>query len=241
MKQRKVLVFEKDPVYQQVLSDWLTSEGIHSVCTSNAGCAISALLEQRFDFAILSEDHQDGEIAVLKHLRCRLHSSIPVLFILTSNSQDAIVNALQAGADDFLKQPFLKRDFLDRVSRMISSQAEDHSLRNCYPYQFDLIRQDISLFGRSLLLSPDEYSLSSYLFFFRNRIVFSAELARELWGEYSPVICSSADQQVMRLRKRLRFTEVSTWDLQVLPGIGYRLIGESDNKAASQFEVAVAG
>lgn len=226
----KVLLLEQGQGQAQIFTEWLQSVNIECSSHSTADSAVLALKDQSFDAVIMGCDPEDGGYAVLNRLRYDLHSPSPVLYIPTTKSHKKITDTLHAGANDFLVKPFNQQTFLNCLSTLIENYSTRQTLLNCYPYEFDELHQDVLLYGKSLSLSPTEYLLSAYLFYFRNRIVLSSDLARELWNDTTPAGALAVDLQAMRLKRRLRFKEIDSWKLQTLNGIGYRLNSVSNIK-----------
>lgn len=216
---------ESDLIQSQVVSHWINTSGMVCSAYNSVSTAISGLNTQAADIILLSDSLDDhSSLKLLAHLRCRLHSHVPVVMVYSLFSAEKISTALHAGADDFLMRPLRKSNLTSYLYDLAKHCVQQQTLLNCYPYKFDTINKDVHLDGVPLRLSECEYALAAYIFFFRNRFVFAEELAREVWSDNSTERVRDVEIQMARLKKRLKLKSTySLWKLQSLQGIGYRL------------------
>jgi len=165
--------------------------------TAAAGLAAIAAAE-RPDGVILDLGLPDMDgIAVLR--RIRQWSQIPVLVLTVRKSEEDIIGALDAGADDYLTKPFGDVE-MDRSARVVRRA------------------------GAEVKLTGKEYGLLLLLAQNRGRIITHREILRSLWGPQAEENTHYLRVQMTHLRKKLEAEPHKPRYLVTAEGIGYRLL-----------------
>lgn len=109
-------ILEDDEVLAHHLASVLQSAGHTSAVFNSARTFLPALNRNTFDLLVFDWrlPDQDG-VKVLKHVRASLHGETPVIFLTAVHDEQAIVTALEAGADDYCVKPLRPSEFLARV------------------------------------------------------------------------------------------------------------------------------
>lgn len=198
----------------------------HSVHVFTRGrVMLSKLGHESYDLLVIDWEIPDiSGIEVLKTARAQLASRTPVLFITHRDSEYDIVQALEAGADDFLVKPAREREFLARVQalgRRAGGAATQEIL--VPPYRIDLTHSVVFRDQAPVELTRREYDVA--LFFFRNlgKVVSRAHILESVWGRGGDVSTRTVDTHVSRLRSVLGLSSASGVRLTPVYGYGYRL------------------
>jgi two-component system KDP operon response regulator KdpE len=162
--------------------------------------------------------------------RLRETSQTPVIVLSAVGDERRKVEALDAGADDYLTKPFGSDELLARIRvalRRGSSDRAQASLVSLDGLEIDLERRRVSVAGAEVHLTPTEYSLLKYLAVNAGKVLTHPMLLRAVWGaEYT------TDVQLLRtyinqLRSKLehdpsapRFSAPRF--IRTDPGVGYR-------------------
>jgi two-component system, OmpR family, response regulator RegX3 len=198
----------------------------HTVHVYTRGRALlGKLAHESYDLIIIDWEVPDiSGIDVLRTARGQLLTNTPVLFLTHRDAEQDIVQALQAGADDFLVKPPREAEFLARVLALGRRMRPDTGAKiDVPPYRIDLEHSVLSRDGVPIELTRREFEVA--LFFFRNlgKVVSRAHILESVWGRGGDVTTRTVDTHVSRLRSALGLSAASGVRLTPIYGYGYRL------------------
>jgi two-component system response regulator PhoP len=168
----------------------------------------------------------DG-LAVLQRLRAR-HDPTPVLILTAKEGKAAIVELLNAGADDYLAKPFDLGELIARAKALIRrGKGAAHPTLNALGLEVNTLEQTVRRNGIAVDLSPTEYRILEYLIHHPRRIFSKRELLEHLydynWEHHSNVI----EAHVSNLRRKLEAALPGADPvIETMRGRGYRLSPE---------------
>jgi two-component system KDP operon response regulator KdpE len=226
MSGARVLIVDDEVELRRALKRTLSG---HGYATREAEDGTGALHEfQAFkpDVVLLDlvlPDYDGVEIC----RRLRETSRTPVIVLSAVGDERRKVEALDAGADDYLTKPFGSDELLARIRvalRHGSSERAQASRIEIDGLAIDIERRRVTLGGTELHLTPTEYSLLKFLAVNAGRVLTHPMLLRAVWGaEYA------GDVQLLRtyinqLRAKLEDDASSPRFIRTEPGVGYRLV-----------------
>lgn len=223
----RIAMLEDDVDVGAAMRQWLEAGG-HTVHHFTSGKAIvREAARESFDLFLLDWHVPDlsGE-EVLKWLREKQQSTVPVLFATSRDSEQDIVAALAAGADDYMIKPVRRLELLARVEallrRMRPKQPEAESIELA-PYHIDLANRVVKLDGQPLEMTDKEYDLTLFLFRNLGRLLSRGHISESVWGRSADVQSRTVDTHVSRVRKKLDFGPERGLRLTPVYNFGYRL------------------
>ncbi|MBI1198294.1 MAG: response regulator [Phenylobacterium sp.] len=215
-----ILVVEDDPSLRGALAATLKAAGYRPVPASTAAEGLRWFAHYRPDLVLLDLGLPDRDgLAVLREIRGR--GETPVVVLSARDAESMKVEALDAGADDYVQKPFGVDELLARLRAGLRHGVQ---ARGSAPVVrtgdlvIDMGRRMVTRAGEVVKLSPKEYDLLCELALNLGRVTSHADLLRAVWGS------ERADIQYLRvyigqLRQRLGAERlVST------PGVGYSLV-----------------
>ena len=219
----RILVAEDERDLNEILCKKLRSE---DYCVD--GCfdgeeALDYLASVDYDAVILDimMPKRSG-LEVVEQLR-RQGNQTPVLFLTARDSIDDRVTGLDAGADDYMTNPFEAEELLARL-RALTRRRGDVLLDEVSfaDVSLDLSTHDLSCGERKVHLSGKEFEVMSILMSSSARVVSKQDLLTRVWGADAEASENSVEAYVSFLRKKLQHVG-SKVQITTLRMLGYRL------------------
>jgi len=221
----KILVVDDDPQIRRVMRVTLTGQG-YEVDDANGGeAALKKLRESRFDLVLLDMNMPGlGGLDTCRAIRS--HSDIGIIMLTVRDSEPDKVEALDAGADDYITKPYNASELLARIRaalRRTPSMQEPTGRMTLGSADIDFDARQVVARGRTIRLTPKEFELLRYLVAHANKTVTHRELLQAVWG---PDYGDQVDYLrvfVNQLRKKIEPKPSSPVFLLTEPWVGYRL------------------
>ncbi|WP_298235723.1 response regulator transcription factor [uncultured Azohydromonas sp.] len=217
-------IAEDDPDQQDLLRLWLESAQ-HSVAAyGTVAQYIEALKRERFDMLLIDWMLPDGTGAdLLQWARGNLGWETPILVLTARDDEETVVEALQAGADDYVVKPPKPAELLARVAALGRRvRANALPVLRLGAFEIDIQRQRLSIDGHPVVLTQKEFDLSAYLFQNPGKLLSRDHLLNKIWGLNAEVDTRTVDTHISRLRKKLGLDGSKGWKLVPVYGVGYR-------------------
>lgn len=180
----QILLIEDEPKTLQSLHQGLDEQG-WSVSTATDGIeGLNLALRNEYD-VVVSDITMPGltGIEICRKLR-EAGLVMPILLLTALGQTDDKVAGLEAGADDYLTKPFEFKELLARIkalSRRNASAAKPENMLRFMDLEQDLDAKTVRRSGKSIMLTPREFSLLE--FFLRNpgKVLSKIEIAEKVW------------------------------------------------------------
>ncbi len=156
-------------------------------------------------------------------------STCPIVVLSARSMEADKVQALDAGADDFLVKPFGVMELLARVRAQLrrlgqQGQAGD-SCRQFGEICLDLARHMVERHGEPLHLTPIEYRLLAFLVSQPDRVITYRQLLKGVWGQVHSEDVHYVRVHMANLRKKIERNPAQPRHLLTEVGVGYRFVG----------------
>jgi DNA-binding response OmpR family regulator len=223
-------LLEDDPAHAAHVIDSLSSTDMEVRHFARAGAFFDALAEAAPNLIVLDWMLPDLDgYQVLRRVRERFGLRVPVVMLTSIDSEELVVGALEAGADDFLTKPVPRSILRARLQAIMrcaaqSPSAYQGSLR-FGSFRLDYAGQsviDVDAPAERFTLTPREFDLVWLLMNNPDRFMARAELLAAVWGKASDVAAHTLAQHVHSIRKKLRLARRNI-RLVAVYGSGYRL------------------
>jgi len=188
---------------------------------------LSHLRRETFDLLIL--DWQVADLNGLSLLRwTRKHMDAPpaAIMLTSRDGENDIVQALNAGADDYVSKPFRPNELKARVAAVLRRHTQKRATSELLSVN-DLVLDDAGLTvtrgGKPIVMTEREYRLAHCLLSNLGRPLSRDYLYERFWPHEEISSSRPLDTHIYRLRNKLGLTADRGWQLLTIYGYGYRL------------------
>ena len=222
-----VLVVEDEPEIRRFLRSALAAEGYRIVESANARRGTIDAGTHKPDLAIvdLGLPDRDGR-EVIRAIRS--WSSMPILVLSARAQEHSKIQALDAGADDYVTKPFGVGELLARVRAALRHAARSPSgqVLRLGEATIDLEKRRAVRGGSEVHLTPIEFRLLGCLAKHLGMVVTHRQLLREVWGPSHVEHTHYLRIYLKQLRDKLEADPVRPKYLITETGVGYRLLAD---------------
>jgi len=219
----QILAVEDEAAMADLLRSALSEEGHLVTIATDGQQAVALARTGRFDLLVLDLmlPGMDG-FEVARQLR-RARIQTPILVLTARDRSHDIVAALDAGADDYLTKPFSLDVFLARV-RAVSRRGEipQAVCLESAGLSLNTATRAVSRAGRSILLTPREYSLLELLMRHKGRVLSRSVIVESIWGFDTEIEENTLDAFIRLLRNKIEVAGAPRL-IRTVRGIGYSL------------------
>ncbi|WP_433671977.1 response regulator [Nocardia sp. CA-136227] len=221
----KVLVVDDEPQILRALRINLSVRGYEVTTASTGAAALRAAAEKHPEVIILDLGLPDMDgIEVLGGLRGWTTTPVIVLSARTDSSDK--VEALDAGADDYVTKPFGMDELLARLRAAVRRSAviadTPEPVIETASFTVDLAAKKVTRHGRDVHLTPTEWGVLEMLVRHQGKLVGRRELLREVWGPSYATETHYLRVYLAQLRRKLEDDPSQPKHLLTEAGMGYR-------------------
>ncbi|MBT3162885.1 response regulator [Streptomyces sp. Vc74B-19] len=221
----RVLVVDDDPAIVRALVINLKARSYEVDSAEDGAGALRAAAARHPDVVVLDLGLPDMDgVEVIRRLR--EWTRVPVLVLSARHASAEKVQALDAGADDYVTKPFGMDELLARL-RAAVRRAEPVGdggdlVVETEAFTVDLAAKKVHRDGRDVRLTPTEWHLLEVLVRGGGRLVAQKQLLREVWGPSYGTETNYLRVYMAQLRRKLEADPSRPRHLITEPGMGYR-------------------
>lgn len=230
MNNYMILVVEDDPSVKSLITTTLQMHEYRYITASGGNAAIMQTTSHRPDIILLDLGLPDMDgVDVIK--KVRTWSNVPIIVISARSEDTDKIDALDAGADDYLTKPFSVEELLARLRvtqrRLAIMQNENKTDESVFTN--GLLRIDYAagcayMNGDELHLTPIEYKLLCLLAHNIGKVLTHTYITQKIWGNSTESDIASLRVFMATLRKKLESNPNSPQYIQTHIGVGYRMM-----------------
>jgi two-component system, OmpR family, KDP operon response regulator KdpE len=223
---KRVLVVDDEQQITMVMRSGLTKHGFDVRVAAEGESALELFQLWTPDLVItdLSMPNMNG-LEVCRRLRAI--SAVPIIVLSVKGDEAVKIEALDAGADDYVTKPFAMGEFMARVRAALRRSPVSEQPENVIEdqdFRIDFQTREVRVGGKEIHLSPKEFDLLVYLLRNAGKVLTHRSVLSAVWGgnyveqtEYLRVF-------VGRLRKKIEKDPARPRYILTEPWVGYRFV-----------------
>jgi two-component system, OmpR family, KDP operon response regulator KdpE len=225
MKVARILVVDDEPQLRRVMKAALTKQGYIVGDARSGEAALERLREERYDLIILDRNMPGiGGVEACRSIR--EHSDAGIIMLTIRKDEADRIEALDAGADDYVTKPFSMPELLARIRatlrRAPMAQRQGPQLITFDGITVDLNSHHVATNGKDIRLTPKQFEVFNYLITNANVSIPHAKILQAVWGpdyrdevEYLHVVVNQIRKKIEPDPARPRYIVTEPW-------LGYR-------------------
>ena len=228
MKKETIVVVDDEKSILKYISQQLKAKGYNVYPGTNGEEAISLVEQHDPDLLLL-----DLKMPVMNGLevckRLREWSKVPIIVISAYDDVEYVVEALNSGADDYVRKPFHQEELFARVKTQLRRAEERpsqqvQSVFRCGPLTINFSRRQVTLNDEEVKLTPTEYSILEQLVQNAGKVMTHQMLLNRVWGPEYTEENEYLRVYIGRLRRKLDPGPNGPKFIVTEQGVGYRFV-----------------
>jgi len=221
---KRILVVDDEPQITRVLRTTLTAQG-YDIRVANDGEMALELMKNWMPHVVVTDLAMPNLDGVALCRQVRQVSQVPIIVLSVRGQDRTKVEALDAGADDYVTKPFSMNELLARIRaqlRRSTTVEEPPSVITAGDFLIDLDTRSVRVSGHEVHLTPKEFDLLVYLARRPGKVLTHRTLLGAIWGANSTEQPEYLRVFVGQLRKKIEADSSSPKYLLTEPWVGYR-------------------
>lgn len=222
----RVAIVEDDEIQLRSLRSSLESAGMDVAGFRSGRELMFALRRDSFDCLVVDWALPDTNGIELLRSMPEAHRRLPVLFATVRDAEEDVVEALDAGADDFMSKPLRPAELVARLRALVRRTRPASEQERALEYdrfRFDLRMQQLFCEAQQVELTQKEFLLALLLFRNLGRPLSRSHIRAEVWGQDTDVPSRTMDTHISRVRTKLNLRPDAGYLLAPVYSYGYRL------------------
>ena len=221
----RILVIDDEPQITRVLRAALSAQGFDVRTMNDPEEALRLFREWPPDL-VITDLMMPGMTGVEVCRAIRANSTTPILVLSVRDHERSKVEALDAGADDYVTKPFGIQELLARVRAHLRRAPERATTTvEAGDFAVDVRAHTITVQGKTIHMTPKEFDLLAHLARHAGKVMTHRALLTAVWGAQSAHQPEYLRVFVSQLRKKLE-AETGKQYIQTEPWVGYRFVPE---------------
>jgi len=222
-----IAILDSDPARIELMRESLTKLG-HRCRHFKAGkLVLEHLHQEKVDLLIVDLQTADDDfINVVRTIQKQGPTEAPILFLTERSTEDAIIDAIKAGASDYIVKPVRRGDLITRVQVLLKrAYPEVHAGEQLHfgPYVFDTSTNRLSMANKPIDVTHKEFALALLLFRNVGRPLSRVYIREAIWSREPDLPSRTVDTHVSRVRTKLGLRPENGFRLMPVYSYGYRL------------------
>jgi two-component system, OmpR family, KDP operon response regulator KdpE len=222
----KILIVDDENQLRRVLKGALIKQGYIIAEAGSGEVALESLRKERFQLVLLDRN-MPGMSGVDCCSEIRKYSDAAIIMLTVRKAEKDRIEALDAGADDYVTKPFSTPELLARIRanlrRVPMASGKESEAVIFGDVRVDLASRQIFVGGNDVRISPKQFEVLQFLIANRNVAIPHAKILQAVWGPHYGNEVEYLHVVVNQLRKRIEPDPSSPRYILTEPWFGYRM------------------
>lgn len=224
-KGMRVLVIDDESQIRKLLKVSLTAHGycLEEASTGREGINRAAAFKPDLMIVDLGLPDMDGKTVIRE---IREWSQAPIIILTARDQEQEKIEALDAGADDYMTKPFGIGELMARmrVCMRRTATVDSDPLLTCGGLTVDLVQRRVTLNGKEIKLTPTEYEIIKFMAQHAGRVLTHKQLLKTVWGNSYNEDTHYVRVYIGQLRRKIEEDPAQPRYIITESGVGYRLM-----------------
>ncbi len=238
----RIAIIDDDTTLAASVTSALSGNGWACRAHADGRSFIATMHRESYDAYIVDWSLPDmSGLDVLRAIRARVPMTVPVLFLTAHDGEQDVLQALEAGADDFIVKPPRIGELQARLRAMWRRHSRIPDAPDTYEYdrfRFDLKLQRAWVEGQPVDLTQKEFRLAVLLLRNLGKPLSRGHIREVVWGRDSEIPSRTMDTHVSRVRTKLGLRPERQYLLAPVYSYGYRLEHLAGSSRSSTADVS---
>lgn len=220
----RILIYQDEDCSTMV--EYLQLHGFNTIKSTEAN-VFKKIKDHNYDLCILSHYNTSipGDLRLLKFLR-GIDKKIPVIFVSDVSKYEYVIEAFNAGVDDYIIKPYNFEELICRIKAILRRCGiKVRAIENTYKignYIFDTQNNLLSMPGIEIKLTNKESKILALLCAYRNELLLKELLMQQVWADDNYFSRRSLDVHMCALRNYFKMD--NRISIETKRGVGYSLV-----------------
>lgn len=222
-----VLIVEDDSDINNFINDYFVIKGYSTIQAFSGTEGLLRLKNERDICCVILDLMLPGLSGEEIIQEVRKVSDVPIITVSAKNEEEAKIEVLKLGADDFLLKPFNLEELQLKVERNIQKYLNQQvSYKKNEEFKNIILNQDtreVFVDGRNVYFTSKEFDILMLLIQNPNKVISKEKIFREVWHEDYCIDTQTVTVHIKNIRKKIKEVNPITPTIETVLGIGFKI------------------
>ena len=222
-----VLIVEDDSDINNFINDYFVIKGYSTIQAFSGTEGLLRLKNERDIWCVILDLMLPGLSGEEIIQEVRKVSDVPIITVSAKNEEEAKIEVLKLGADDFLLKPFNLEELQLKVERNIQKYLNQQvSYKKNEEFKNIILNQDtreVFVDGRNVYFTSKEFDILMLLIQNPNKVISKEKIFREVWHEDYCIDTQTVTVHIKNIRKKIKEVNPITPTIETVWGIGFKI------------------
>ena len=222
-----VLIVEDDSDINNSINDYFVIKGYSTIQAFSGTEGLLRLKNERDICCVILDLMLPGLSGEEIIQEVRKVSDVPIITVSAKNEEEAKIEVLKLGADDFLLKPFNLEELQLKVERNIQKYLNQQvSYKKNEEFKNIILNQDtreVFVDGRNVYFTSKEFDILMLLIQNPNKVISKEKIFKEVWHEDYCIDTQTVTVHIKNIRKKIKEINPTTPTIETVLGIGFKI------------------